>query len=180
MEARSSDYTIVDGKEYPRHLSHDSYNRLMYDTFYRTYQVEWHCPGRHGVFRNIPRKETNLLSGAITFFQGRKGQWWKKSPGKSGFMDVEFVAMTKVYPPPREPWEWCGKSVLFDDMRRLDESTHRISDLFKIGQKVSFTHQGVKYTGLVCNKGKHRATILIPGRDLKWYVPFGELEMETD
>jgi hypothetical protein len=141
------------------------------------YPPEYHqesCRNRHGVIRNVAKLDTNRVSRAINYYYGNKGQWWRNTPGKRGFMDVEFVHMTKAYPPPKEPWEWCGTSVLFPSHQKRAEITEELRSLYKIGQQVSFTYKGKRHTGLISSLGK-RATVIVPDSG-KWYIPFPELE----
>jgi hypothetical protein len=154
-------------------------SRTFYDTIYRDHEIEWHCPGRHGVIRNVIKNgsgEAGKVIRAIDWFFGCKGQWWKNSPGKPGFMDVEFVHMTKTSPPPRAPWDWCGTSVLHETENKIRKINQQLANMFPIGQKVSFIHKNRKIVGFVCNKAK-RATVLVPGEG-KWHAPFDILEME--
>jgi hypothetical protein len=137
-------------------------------------RVEWHCQGRHGVIRNVEKKDEQLVSRTITYFFGNKGQWWKKNRNKT--MDVEFVPMTKVFPPPRKPWEWCGKTILFEDWQKQEKENRDLSRKFKIGQSVSFTHKDKIYTGIVSGLNK-RAKVVIPGEETWWNVPYTDLRV---
>ncbi len=139
-------------------------------------RVEWCCQGRHGVIRNVEKKDEQLVSRTITYFYGSKGQWWKKNSNKT--MDVEFVPMTKVFPPPRKPWEWCGKTTLFKDWQKQEEDNLDLRKNFKIGQKVSFTgnySKGQIFTGIISGLNK-RAKVIIPGQETWWYVPYKDLK----
>ena len=133
------------------------------------------CCGKHGVIRNVEKKDEQLISRAITYFYGSKGQWWKKNANKT--MDVEFVPMTKVYPPPKRPWEWCGKTILFQDWQFEEETNKNISKRFKIGQRVSFTGKytkGQTITGIIAGINK-RAKVIVPGQEIWWYIPYTDL-----
>jgi len=132
------------------------------------------CGGRHGVIRNVEKKDEQLVSRAITYFYGSKGQWWKKNLTKT--FDVEFVPMTKVFPPPRKPWEWCGKTVLFGDWQKQEEENRRLSTQFRIGQTVSFLVKGKAITGIISSLNK-RAKVIIPGQETWWNVPYSELKV---
>lgn len=135
-------------------------------------KVEWCCQGRHGVIRNVEKKDEQLVSRAITYFYGSKGQWWEKNRNKT--MDVEFVPMTKVFPPPRKPWGWCGKTILFKDWQQNEKDERSLSEKFRIGQQVCFSHKGQTIIGIVASRNK-RAKVIIPGQETWWNVPYREL-----
>lgn len=147
------------------------------DEAFAKYPPEWCEKNRHGAIYNIPKSETGAVSKAITFYFGSKGQWWRNSPGKPGHMDVEFVHMTKVYPPPKEPWEWCGKSILFESSHKIRKIQEELASLYKVGDTVSFTYKGQRHTGIIVNKGQ-RATVVVPGSETKWYINYSSFEEE--
>lgn len=143
------------------------------------HRVDWHCPGRHGVVRNVEKKDQNIISNAIIYFYGSKGQWWKQSEGKAkGVLDVEFVHMTKVFPPPRKPWEWCGTTILFEDWKKQEDDNRRERKKFKVGMMVSFSHKGQTISGVIAGLNK-RAKVVVPG-DLErwWNVPYDLLTVQ--
>lgn len=135
-----------------------------------------HCGcGKHGVIRNVTKADENLVSRAITYFYGSKGQWWKKNASKT--MDVEFVPMTKVFPPPRKPWEWCGKTILFEDWQQTEKAESDLKRNFKIGQSVWFNGKYTKFqtiTGIIAGLNK-QAKVVIPGQETWWHVPYSDL-----
>ena len=135
-------------------------------------RAEWCCQGSHGVIRNVQKKDEQLVARAINYFYGCKGQWWKKNATKT--MDVEFVPMTKVFPPPRKPWEWCGKTILFQDWKDQEDTNRNLMSNFKIGQSVYFFHKGEQISGIIAGLNK-RAKIVIPGQETWWNVPYSEL-----
>lgn len=138
-------------------------------------RVDWCCPNRHGVIRSVGREEQSLVGNAIVWFFGSKGQWWKQSPGQpKGVLDVEFVHMCKVSPPPKRPWEWCGKTILFEGWKEMEEKERELKNRFKIGQTVSFFHKEKEITGFISAKNK-RARVLIPGSETWWNVPYSML-----
>jgi hypothetical protein len=137
-------------------------------------RVEWCCEGRHGVIRNVKRDESNLVSRAINYFFGSKGQWWKKNESKT--LDVEFVPMTKVSPPPRKPWEWCGKTVLFEDWHQKEKANLDTRENFRIGQQVCFSHKDKTIIGIISARNK-RAKVIVPGSETWWNVPYSQLKL---
>ena len=152
-------------------LVHDASERVtVEETRLAALGIEWHCPGRHGVVRNVVwAEEGESVSATLEYFfgcRGGHGLWWKKDAG--GTYDGEFVHMCKVFPPPKKPWEWCGLSVLFADWQAAESAERSRLREFKIGDEVAFTHKGETLTGIVVNK-KKRLTVLIGHQ--KWYVP---------
>lgn len=146
---------------------HDIYKPVMERAEYCS------CVGRHGVIRNVEKNDEQLVSRAITYFYGSKGQWWKKNSSKT--KDVEFVSMTKVFPPPRKPWEWCGKTILFEDWQKQEADNRKLASQFKIGQTVSFLVKGKTITGIISSLNK-RAKVIVPGQESWWHVPYNELK----
>lgn len=75
-------------------------------------RIEWHagCEGRHGVIRGVSEYERDLVALTLAYYSGEGCDHWRGH-------DVEFVPMTKVYPPPTTPWGWCGKSVLWPERK---------------------------------------------------------------
>ncbi len=147
--------------------------KLIYD------QIEWCCPGRHGVIRRITKEASSTVSKVLNYYfvgKPNKGQWWKRIPEDPTLLDVEFTHMAKVFPPPKQPWEWCGKSILFEQSHELIKIRQKMATYFKIGQWVNFSYKGVPKKGLISNKAK-RATVVVPGEDLGYYIPFSDLEM---
>lgn len=124
--------------------------------------IEWHCR-RHGVIRNIGRNDQNLLNEVIIYFMGPKSAWWKDG-------NVEFSNTTKVYPPQKKPWEWCGETVLFKDWQKREEENRNAAQSFRIGDLVYFMDKGKRIDGIVANITK-RVTVIIPGQEMRWYVP---------
>ena len=137
-------------------------------------RVEWCCQGQHGAIRNVEKKDEQLVAGAIQYFYGNKGQWWKKNASKT--MDVEFVPMTKVFPPPRKPWEWCGKTILFENWQKQEADNRKLASQFKIGQTVTFVVKGAVIKGIISGLNK-RAKVIIPGQENWWHVPYHELKV---
>lgn len=126
--------------------------------------VEWHCPGRHGVVRNIRTGQTQEVLRILTYFFGKRCAW------KQG-RDIEFVHMTKVFPPPSKPWGWCGTSVLFADWQQEETDARNAMQAFSVGDEVEFEYKGQKHTGVVSNFGRTRLTIVEPGQQGKWHMP---------
>lgn len=140
--------------------------------------TQWCCKGRHGALLNIPPERAFEVSEAITYFFGgkpNKGQWWKKNA--DGTYSVEFNHQCKVYPPPAKPWEWCGKTILFERWQKRELAEKKLASIYHIGDTVSFTFKGIKKIGVIARKSK-RASIVIPGERQTYLVPFPELELE--
>lgn len=132
--------------------------------------IEWHCR-RHGVIRGVARKDEILLNEVITYFMGPKSSWW------DGKGNVEFSNTTKVYPPQKKPWEWCGTSVLFPNAQKADEAQKIAARSFRVGDSVYFFNKSARVDGIVAGIRK-RVTVIIPGSDIKWYIPATELYNE--
>ena len=82
-------------------------------------RVEWCCPGRHGVLRNIPESDIGKVRHVISYRFGaydNDGLWWTKNG--DGTWSCEFVHMCKIQPAPDYPWDWCGKTHLFQGWQR--------------------------------------------------------------
>lgn len=143
-------------------------------------KIEWHCKGRHGVIRRVPKAEAYQVRDVLEYYFGAKCATWRKTPGEPSYMDVEFVHMTKVSPPPKRPWQWCGETLLFKDW--MDRELLRAKQMqnFQVGDEVWFTHKGVTYEGVVSG-GRTRVTVIVttpkPG---KWYVPPADLIKKSD
>jgi hypothetical protein len=136
-------------------------------------RIEWCCRGRHGVIKRVPKKESNEVNRMLIYFFGSKCATWKNRPGEPSFMDVEFVHMTKVSPPPRKPWEWCGKTILFRDWQKQEEETKKAMARFSTGDKVYFSHKGQRCYGIVAG-GRKRVTVIVDEPESmkgKWYIP---------
>ena len=100
--------------------------------------VEWCCAGRHGVVRNLQESETNEARYAISSHYGAydgDGLWWAHND--DGTWSCEFTHMCKVSPPPTKPWEWCGKTVLFERWRSIAETARGIKMTFPVGSFVT-------------------------------------------
>jgi len=126
-------------------------------------RIEWHdnpadrrpefpdtpsCINRHGVVRGVGRNDVNEIGEMLVYFFGDKCFWTKSM---SGLTDFEFVHQTKVYPPPRKPWLWCGVSVLFAEYQEQESRNRAASLAFKPGQMVEFTARGTVKRGLVAS-----------------------------
>src|SRR6266550_3491300 len=144
-----------------------------YKKFMDSDKVQWHEPWRHGVIRNIPRKESNRFNRMIEYYMGSKACFWTRG-ARSDLMDVEFVHMAKVYPPPKKPWEWCGTSILFPDWQKDTVANQNAREKFNIGDKVRFTAKGRTIEGIVY--GGRKRVAIVAGRE-KWYVPPTQLEL---
>lgn len=98
-----------------------------------------------------------------------KGLWWRKDGAEYA---VEFNHQTKVFPPPRKPWEWCGSTMIFPDWHLEVQEQATAARTVKIGDTVTFSHKGQTYQGIVAG-GRARATVIV-GHS-KWHVPYTEL-----
>ena len=140
-------------------------------------RIERCACGKHGVIRNVEKKDEQLVLRAINYYYGCKGQWWTKTTNKT--RDVEFVPMTKTFPPPRRPWEWCGKTILFQDWKDREANNEELKNKFKIGQKVSFCGKYTKgqiIIGIISGLNS-RAKVIVPGQETWWNVPYENLNV---
>jgi hypothetical protein len=128
---------------------------------YAALQIEWHCPGRHGVVRKVRSADAGRVQQVIEWHQGNGACRWTAAVG--GFRSVEFVAMTKVYPPPKKPWDWCGTTVLFPDWQAREAETTRLGAAFQPGDPVVFAHRGVSKHGLVGWVNGKSVAVLVAG-----------------
>lgn len=132
--------------------------------------IEWCCEGRHGVIRSVPKAEIGAVQEAINYFMGHGGSWWtgtKRSKKRS----VEFVAMTKVFPAPRKPWEWCGETVLYPDWKERVAADRLAREQFVRGDAVTFEHKGVEKRGAFSHFTRAgRAAVLVMGEG-QWTLP---------
>lgn len=138
-------------------------------------RVEWCCPGRHGVVRNVTQKEWREEIGpALRFFYacGPKGVWATKT--SRGVFDIEFCHQAKVFPAPKKPWEWCGETVLFKELQDAEDRNREKGENFKIGQKVKFSYKKVDYVGLIYAINK-RASIVVENDGI-FYMPFNSIK----
>ena len=170
----------------------DEETSQKYKEMYHSGMIEWCCPGRHGVIRNIPESMWYEVSKMISHFMGgdhRTGQWWitdkhrvmwKFPDGReevTKLCHVEFNAQTKVYPPPKKPWQWCGKTVLFEEWKQREAASASIARTLKIGQRVSFEYKGRTFEGMVANVTKRATVITTQG---KFYIPVRMLTILED
>jgi len=132
-------------------------------------RIEWCCINRHGVIKNVSKKDQSIVSSAINHFFGLKGQWWKKSESdESRMMDVEFAHAGD------RPWHWCGKTILFKDWKLREENDEKIKSTLKIGETVDFIFRGKKFQGIISSLNKS-AKIIIPGDQNWYYIPYSLL-----
>jgi hypothetical protein len=140
--------------------------------------IEWHrpdCKGRHGVVRNIEQQYFAEVADMLVYFFGNK--CYKNTKNADGTWNFEFVPMTKVFPPPRRPWEWCGETVLFNDWKEQERKEHLASLSFTYGDKVKFFHKGKTHRGIVAGMNK-RITVIVG--NAKWHIPPLELEHDRE
>ncbi|NIQ88638.1 MAG: hypothetical protein GWN93_05985 [Deltaproteobacteria bacterium] len=68
------------------------------------------------------------------------GLWWRKEP--DGTWSCEFTHMCKVQPAPDFPWDWCGKTILFEDWQRIEQALANIRGYiarnFAVGTVVTY------------------------------------------
>jgi hypothetical protein len=161
---------MTKGVDMNHELMQQTYGQLNNDGF-EGLTFEWCCKGRHGAIRNVPKNRSNHIESVLIYFFGNKCSRWKDSVG--GTMSVEFVPMTKVYPPPKKPWEWCGKTLIFGDWLADEKRNAESVAKFSIGDPVYFTHNATRYEGVVANVVK-RVTVIVPHHG-KFYIPGKEL-----
>jgi hypothetical protein len=136
-------------------------------------EIEWHCPGRHGVVRGIPAAKAGYVNRVIEWHMGSAAARWTGTT--NGTRDAEFVAMTKVYPPPRKPWEWCGETVLFGDWQRREQETKEAAAQFEPLETVWFHHKNQRFEGQVLRVNAKTVSVQIPGERGHWTIPPTEL-----
>lgn len=134
---------------------------------YAALDIEWHCEGRHGVIRNVPSAKAGRVQRVLEWHYGGNCARWT-SPVK-GKRSVEFVHMTKVYPPPRKPWEWCGTTVLFEDWQQREDKAAERRASFRVSQPVWFEHKGVRYDGFVTKINRKTIGVMIPNQG-EWRI----------
>lgn len=130
--------------------------------------IEWHCQGRHGVVRDVPAEKAGEVERVIEWFLGHGGCWWTKTV--DGKRSVEFVHMTKVYPPPGKPWEWCGTTVLFGDWQTRLADTKALAAEFAPGDPVEFEFKGETKRGLVMYPNERTVSVMVEGEG-RYTVP---------
>lgn len=109
--------------------------------------IEWHCPGRHGVVRNVPKAQAGYVQRVIEWHIGHGACRWTGT-ARSKVRSVEFVHMTKVFPAPRRPWGWCGETVLFPKWKAQEEANYEAAEQFTTpGEPVWFEHKGEPKAG---------------------------------
>jgi len=131
------------------------------------------CDGRHGTLMGVPVIELRAIEAAVAYLYGPKSGWKRFNDGPLSY-DIEFVSQRDSYPPPRKPWELCGTTMLFKDWQQREADAHKATAQFKPGDKVTFTHTGSTYVGLVARVNAKRCTVVVEGLG-SWYVPGKEL-----
>jgi len=130
--------------------------------------IEWHCQGRHGVVRDVPSAKAGRVQRVIEWYMGANSCRWTKA--KNGKRSVEFVHMTKVFPPPRKPWQWCGTTVLFPDWQAQEAAERDAVETFRRGDEVFFEFRGRPKTGLVIQPNRRTVSVMVAGEG-RYTVP---------
>lgn len=125
------------------------------------------CQGRHGAVYEVEAHEYNKVAAMLVYYFGERCFWTRRN--SKGTTDFEFVHMTKVSPPPRNPWEWCGKSIMWEYQHQRQLTNRATLARFQIGQTVRFTFKGETHEGVVAGTNK-RVTVIVPGHG-KFYIP---------
>jgi hypothetical protein len=146
-------------------------------------RVTWCCPGRHCYVKDLMPNEVNEFYSAMVYVLGNKCGWKKTHTGMVGrvpvvFTDMECVAMTKVYPPPSRPWEWCGKTHIFESWRQTEANARRRAVSFNIGDQVSFVHKDARVYGVVVGKNAKSAKVYVESQRQTWTCSYPLLEKE--
>lgn len=131
---------------------------------------EMHCSG-HGVIRDVPSAKAGRVQRLVEWYYGHNSCRWTKAV--NGLRSVEFVNMTKVYPPPRKPWQWCGTTVLFADWQESERAERDALSEFRLGQKVWFSHRGQLKVGTVAGINRRTVSVIVDGA--RWTVPPADL-----
>jgi len=161
---------------------HDKYKPLM-ETLEAGGRLHWCEPWRHGYITHLRKEETQDVSRALTYFFGsapRDGQWWLSDP-QTLLWSVEFTHQTKVFPPPKYPWDWCGKTHLFNKWKDqvYAESVAQVefASAYRVGDRVQFSQKGTLLTGILISipsgKRAKRAKVLCDHDT--WYVPISQI-----
>ena len=136
-------------------------------------RAQEHCPNGHWFITGLTFAEAQELYAVLRRLHGlsnNKGVWWKSTA--PGVYSCEFFKRQGY----RYPWARCGRSALFEDWRARENERATLKATFRVGQRVTFTHAGITYHGVVAG-GRQRATVLVdndePGR--KWHVPYRDL-----
>lgn len=137
-------------------------------TEYAALEIEWHCPGRHGVVRDVPAKSAGRVQRVIEWHLGHGACKWTKTV--NGKTSVEFVDMTKVFPAPKRPWQWCGETILFADWRDSENADTVALATFRLGERVAFVHKGQIVSGEVTKINRKTVSIHVSGQG-SWTVP---------
>lgn len=139
--------------------------------------IEWHCPGRHGVVRDVPKDQTGYVQRVIEWHLGHGSCRWTGT-GRSKKRSVEFVHMTKVFPAPRRPWQWCGETLLFPKWKAREEADRAARDTFTPGEAVSFEYKGQTKRGAFSHITRSgRAAVLVSGEG-QWTLAPSNLHKE--
>lgn len=135
--------------------------------------IEWHSCGehRHGSLRGIPKaalRDVDLMLRRTIGAYPREGAWWSQQ-GQT--WAVEFTSR-----PWEHPWDMCGTTLLYADWRQQLQDREKARSRFLIGDRVAFSHRGVRYEGIISG-GRKRATVIV-GHS-KWHVPYTQLTRLT-
>jgi hypothetical protein len=131
-------------------------------------RIEWHCQSGHGVLRDIPAENAGRVQRVIEWYYGAGACRWTSTV--NGLRSVEWVPMTKVFPPPTKPWEWCGKTVLFEDWQRQERETREAIRSFTPGEAVWFEYKHERKDGFVSHLNAKTVAVTVPGEG-GWRIP---------
>lgn len=136
-------------------------------------KIVWHCAGQHGWIMSLTEQEAHDAVDYLRRLFGitpNHGIWCRKM---EGLWYMEFRARGN-YTGAR-PWHGCGATWLWLDWKQQDEADEEAKRRFPTGAVVTFFAKGRLYKGVVAG-GRKRATVVIPGYNGKWHVPYRMLE----
>jgi hypothetical protein len=123
----------------------------------------------------------------MTYVFGNKCMWQKKRriPVEGvGFAvetivhDCEWVHMTKVSPPPKRPWEWCGKTHIFPEWQEREQEITAYARTFTVGDRVHFTIRDTVLYGVVVGRSRKSAKVYVDSRKETWNVGYGHVRKD--
>lgn len=124
------------------------------------------CKDTHGVLRKVPPGLMPSVENAMLRLHGSTG-WRRFNDGESVDYDVEFIS--GVLPRPKNSWDYCGTSILFEGHHQRHIAEMSAIQQFTPGDAVSFLHMGVSKHGLVASVNETRCTVVVKGEG-KMYV----------
>jgi hypothetical protein len=144
-------------------------------------RITWCCPGRHGYAKDLLVEEIQDFATAMAYNFGNKCTWINKRVDDTSkwpvyVYDAEFVAMHKVSPTPKRPWEWCGKTHIFKAWQEREREARSVARSFFIGDPVNFKSKHGLLWGVIVGVNKKTAKVYVEDRRQTWTVSYQLLE----